>query len=298
MGEQLVLLYQNYGDFAVWDGGSYLSSLPLANVKDEDIGKVARTTDALTTSTIQRADLGAARTVGGVAIGPINISPGATFRIRAFSDADFSVAVAGGDSAIQTVAGTLIDWSNTSAWLAWEDPGFWFGIPNLFDLPKGLPTYLFYIFPTDVSARYWKIEEFDSANGDGHLDLSRAMICRAARLKLNGNPINYAPGDNSAGVIKIFDVNESLGGKRTRWNRGKRRTLRVVYPTIDESSAWADVFNLSMLDEGEQVFVVPDPTDTVNAQKRSFLAEIKTPPAIALANVSVASTALDLEEVL
>jgi hypothetical protein len=295
MGEQLVLLYQNYADKAVVSGGSYLSSLPIANVKDEDIGKVARTADALNASTIQLADLGATRTVGGVAIGPVNVSPGATFRIRAFSDAAYSVNVA--DSGIQTVAGSLIDWSNTGVWLAWEDPGFWFGIPNVFDL-LDLPTYLFFIFPTDVTARYWKSETFDAGNGSGHLDFARLMIARAARLKFRGNHINYVPGDNSANVIKIFDVNESLGGKRTYWNRGKRRTLRVVYPIIDESSAWSDVFNLSMLDEGEQVFVVPDPTDTVNAQKRSYLATVKTPPPIALANVSIAATALDLEEVL
>jgi hypothetical protein len=292
---QLVVLYQNYADSAVLGGGSYLSSLPLANVKDEDIGKVARTTDALNASTVQTADLGAARAVGGVAIGPVNVSPGATFRIRAFSDAAYSVAVA--DSGTQTVAGTLMDWSNTSLWLAWEDPGFWFGVPNIFD-SLDVPTYLFFIFPADVTARYWKSETFDTSNGDGHLDFARLMIARAARLKLSGNPINFAPGDNSAGVIKLFDVNESLGGKRTYWRRGKRRTLRVVYPVIDEASAWGDVFNLSMLDEGEQVFVVPDPADSANFQKRSFLATIKTPPAIALANVAIASTALDLEEVI
>jgi hypothetical protein len=295
MSENLVLLYQDYAKSAVLGGGSFLAALPLVNVKDEDIGKVARTTDALNLSTWLTADLGAARVVGGVAIGPINVSPGASFRISAFSDAAFTVSVGG--SGIQTVAGTLMDWSDTALWLSWEDPGFWFGIPNIFDGPK-VPTYLFFVFPSDVTARYWAVEVFDSANRDGHLDFGRLMIARAARLKLSGNPINYAPGDNSAGVIKLFDVTESLGGKRTRWNRGKRRTLRVVYPTIDESSAWNDVFNLSMLDEGEQVFVVPDPTDTVNAQKRSFLAEIKTPPPIALANVSIAATALDLEEVI
>ena len=82
-------------------------------------------------------------------------------------------------------------------------------------------------------------------------------------------------------VEKLADRVEALGGKRTRWNRNKKRVLRVTFPSLAESEMFGDVFRLNMLDEGEPIFVIPDPSDSTNFQKRSFLAELKEPPPIA-----------------
>lgn len=284
-----VALFGDYAASAVVGGGSWLASLPLTNVQDDDPRKVARSTNALNASTVATADLGAARSVGGVVIGPTNVTPGATYRIRSYSDAAYSVLVS--DSGVKTVAGTRIDWSNTGNWLAWENPGFWFGIPNIFE-EEAVPIFLVDILAANVSARYWKAEIFDESNGDGYVDIGVLKIARAFRPSKN-----YAPNSNSFAVEKLADRTESLGGKRTYWNRAKRRVLRVTFPSLAESEMFGDVFSLNMLDEGEQIFVVPNPDDSTNFQKRSFLATLKTPPPIALFNVARGSTALDIEEV-
>jgi len=286
-----VALYQNYADAAVLGGGSYLAALPVTNLKDEDIGKVARSTDSLNASTIVTCDLGSARTVGGVALGPTNISPGKTYRIRAFSDAGYSVNIY--DSGTQTVSGSLIDWSNTGNWLAWEDPGFWFGIPNVFDRSL-VPIWLVTILNADVVARYWKIEVFDAGNGDGFLQFGRLLIARAFRPSFN---YDFAA---EMLVQPIFDRVESLGGKRTDWDRGRRRTLRINFTgKLLYSELYGDVFRLSYVNgASRQIFVVPDPGDATNFQQLSFLATLKSPPPIVQAFFDRGTTVIDCEEVL
>jgi hypothetical protein len=288
MAQNFVLLYQNYADTAVLSGGSW--QLPLSNLRSDDIGRLARSTNSLNASTIVHADLGAARAVGGVAIGPTNISPGGSYRIRAYSDAAHTLLMYDGD--VTAVAGSLIDWSDTANWLAWENPGFWYGIQDLFS-KDDTPIFLINILADDVLARYWTIDIFDAGNADGYLEAGRLLISRAFRPSAN-----YEPGSNSFSVQKLADKVTSLGGRSTYWNRGKQRLLRVSFPFLSEDEGFGDVFRINMLDEGSQVFVVPDPEDATHFQTRSFLATVKAPPPIVQLGIGAASTALDLEEVL
>lgn len=285
----LTAIYQNYADAAVLSGGSYV--LPLSNVKDPDIGKVARSANLLAASTLLRVDLGAPRPIGGVALGPTNLSPGAQFRIRAYSDAAYSAQVY--TSGTQTLSGTLMNWSVPANWLAWEDPGFWFGIPNIFEQALFAP-WAFGIFQTDVTARYWLVEVFDEGNRDGYVQFGRLLMGRAFRPS-----INYVPGAEFR-VDPIYLRSESIGGRRDDWDIGRRRALRVSFPELlAESELFNDVLRMQhVLGASKQLFVVPDPDDAGNLQKRSFLATMKAPPPIVQAGMGRGSTAFDLEEVL
>lgn len=285
----LIAIYQNYADAAAVSGGSYV--LPLSNLKDPDIGRVARSTNPLATSTLLRVDLGAPRAIGGLALGPTNLSPGAQFLARAYSDAAYSVQVF--TIGTQTISGTLMDWGDPAHWLAWEDPGFWFGIPDIFEQALFAP-WAFAIFQADVTARYWLIEVFDEGNRDGYVQFGRLVMGRAFRPS-----VNYVPGAEFR-VDPIFMRSESIGGRRDDWDIGRRRALRVSFPELlTESELFNDILRMQhVLGASKQLFVVPDPDDTGNLQKRSFLATMKAPPPIVQAGMARGSTAFDLEEVL
>lgn len=280
-----VLLYNNFSDQGLFSGGSW--ALPLTNLQDADIAKVARSTDAQTTSTIIKVDLGRIQLVDGVAVGPVNMSPGATWRFRGYNDAAYTSLFY--DSGLQTNSGSVINWSDVNAWLEWEDPDFWYGIVGSQD---NLPQYLFHITPAARAAQYWKIELFDSGNFDGHLDIGRLLICQAFRPSLNYDE------NNSFTLLPLTDVQETLGGKRVYFERGVRRTLSCAF-TLDESEIFGEVFSVGLRSGvSRQVFVVPEPSDTVSGSRRSFLATLKTAPIMKQLNVARGSTVVDLEEVL
>jgi len=287
---KFVAIYQNYADAAVLYGGSYRVDYPLNNVRDLDIGRVARTSNPATSSAVIIADLGASRLVGGVVVGPTNQSPGSTYRIRASSFSDFSTLVY--DSGIQTVAGSTMNWSNTSLWLAWEDPGFWFGIPDVFDLAL-VPVWATTILPTSAFARFWKIEFFDSLNADGYIQFGRLVIGRAWRPAHNydyGGEFSCEP---------IYRRVEAVGGRRTDADLGRRRGYRLTFSNLPDSDLFNDVFRMRQYTgASKQVWVSADPDDSDNFQKRSFLATFKSPPPIVQANLDIGSTVIDCEEVI
>jgi hypothetical protein len=292
----LVLLGQNFADTGDLSGGSYNSALPLDHVKDEDIGVVAETSNALNASTIIIANLGAARHVGGVVVGPTNMSPGSTYRVRGYSD--LAMTSLSYDSGIQTIAGTTIDWGNQATWLAWEDPGFWEGVPNILERAD-VPLYLVEIIAeaslSQAFVQYWKIEIFDTANADGRLRFGRLGIFRAYRPA-----INYGE-DNQFVVNNPVDIRStSIGGKETIWTLAKPRSARFGLQWVDEDELFVDLFRFGRLDSSAQFFLVPDPDDTTSFQKRSFLCRLKTAPPIvqSLAPIGTGTTVIDAIEVI
>jgi hypothetical protein len=283
-----VILYRNLSDNAVLSGGSW--QLPLTNAQDPDIGIVARSTNALNASTTLLANLGSSLPVGGVALGPINSTPGSQYRVKAFSDSALTTLVY--DSGAKTFAGTSIDWSSTTNWLEWEDPGFWLGIPNAAD-DDGTPLYLFEVFPIDVLAQYWTISLIDSSNANGYVQFGRLMIAKAWRP----DP-NYAEDDNAVGFDFVTDKQETLGLLTNYWERGVRRTMRMSFPHIELADLFGTVYNLSITSGiSRQVFVIPNPDDTTNSRKRCWLATLSAAPALAQREIDRGSTAVDFIEV-
>lgn len=290
-----VVIYDNFADDAVLSGGSYLASLPLSNLQNEDIQLVARSTDALNASTKFSVDFGSVRPIGGIVLGPTNLSPGATWRVRSFAEAAHSTVMY--DSGVQTVSGSTIDWSDTNDWLEWEDPGFWYGIPDSFSL-NDLPSYIAEIVDSadaaDALAQYWLVETFDAGNADGHVDFGRLLFGRVFRPTFN-----YGT-DNSFNVSPLNTTPiESLGGRRFFWDRGQRRVLHLSFPMLSNDELFDDVFRIqNVVSNNQQVFISPDPADTTNFDKRSFLATLSNPPPIVQALADVGSTVIEAEEVL
>lgn len=282
---KLVVLYDIFSDSGILAGGSW--ALPLTNMQDPDIQRVARSTNAANASTLFTVNLGRIQAVDGIAFGPVNMSPGSTWRWRGYSDPAYSVLVY--DSGVQSVFGEVIDWTDVNDWLEWEDPDFWYGLASQLD---ELAQYLFHVAPTAKFAQYWKLEMFDAANADGYIEIGRLMIARAFRPSKN-----YL--DNSITPQPLTDVEESLGGLRGYWERGIRRTASYAFPSLSEAEVLGDSFRL-VLRAGisRHVFVVPDPEDVITGNRRSFLATLARVPELKQLLVARGSIACDFEEVL
>jgi hypothetical protein len=287
------VVYENYADGAVFSGGSY--SLSLENLKNDDIHRVARSSSLDPAATQFTVNLGAQRPVGAVILGPLNIAPGATFRIRSFADQDMTEPLY--DSSVITVGGTVIDWSDLSQWFEWEDNNFWEGVPQP-DLPE-LPRYAIGTIPAEVAgqglAQFWLVEINDPSNPSGYVDMGRLLMGRIFRPSLN-----YAPESNELSFSMLTDVTESLGGRRTYWFRGMRRLFRCSFPMGPENEAFEDWLRLAVRARTDkQIFVIPEETDDVDyLQRRAFLATLRQPPAIVQVLVERASVVFDAEEVI
>ncbi|MEH2476252.1 hypothetical protein V1281_002579 [Nitrobacteraceae bacterium AZCC 2161] len=286
-----VFLYRDYAVTGLLTGGSWRPALPLANVQNPDIGVVARSTDASHAATKLILDLGVTKIVGGFAIGPSNMSPGAAYRVRAYSDQALSDLLY--DSSVTIVPGSVIDWGDPGVWLEWENPDFWNGYIN-FDDTINLPLYLGIVFPADIFAQYFLVEIFDDVNPDGYVQIGRVLCTKAWRPSLN-----YAPDSNALGIEANTDVQTSIDGNRSYWEHAQRRTWRCSFPYLPEAEAFDSVFSMANASGvSRQVFIIPDPDDGTRARKRNFLATFKALPAIAQLNVELGSTELDFEEVL
>jgi len=158
-----------------------------------------------------------------------------------------------------------------------------------------LPRFEFHIPPTgsDTQKQYWLLEFFDVDNGDGHVDIGRLFMGRAFIPE-----VNYSQ-DNQLTIEPLTDVEESLGGLRSYWERGLRRTFRCSFQHLSETEMFDDVMRI-MLRSGisRQVFLVPDPDDESFGNRRSFLATFKQIPAMQQVLVERGTTAFDLQEVL
>ena len=118
---QLALYYGNYADAATLSGGSWAAGLPLNNLKNRMLRRVVRSTNASTASTVINIDLGTAQSIPAIFLGPYNASGGLKYRIRGAANSGMTSPLY--DSG--TVGASVVP----SLSLAWEDPGFWYGVP-------------------------------------------------------------------------------------------------------------------------------------------------------------------------
>lgn len=106
----IFLAWQNRIDDGTLSGGSWSSALPLTNVQNRQVQKVARSADAANASTKFDLDLGAAQSIGVLALVVHNISASGKVRISASNDTTAYDNIVAGSSDLTNAA-----WSRTGA---------------------------------------------------------------------------------------------------------------------------------------------------------------------------------------
>lgn len=232
---------------ATLSGGSWSTTLPLANLKDRLLTKLARSTNALAASTKFDADLGALRNLRLLALLGSNLSAAATVRWQLYTDSGYTQLVH--DTGALPMPWAALDAEVLTNWR----PDLW------------------HVLPSTQSGRYLRVTILDTANAAGYVEFGRALAMPAWQPAVNlnwGNPIHY---DHSATTIE-----RALGGPRYA---ARRRGLRVQ--TVDLAHLSPDEGHQALLEmqrtlgrDGE-LFFVHDPDQTgFWRRQRSYLATL------------------------
>lgn len=278
---RMILLYDNAADEGTLSGGSW--SQPLAAMQDPRTTRRARSSNLTAASTTFQIELNDIETFKAIAFGPTNFTSSAQYRLRGYSDSDYSIEVY--DSGVVGIGAQ----AENSLDLLWEDPNFWTGVQPIED-PDNSGFTVIHIFDEPTTAKYWLFEIDDAANPDGYIEIGRLYMGMAWQPSLNylGNTFGWKPNTT---------VQQSLGGSRYYNRRKALRFLRLSIPSLPLAEVMADVYRIQTISGlDKQVFIIPDPDDVLNRNKRSFLGNLTEPSAIEQLKVGRAATAFDITE--
>jgi hypothetical protein len=233
-----------------YGSGSWLAALPVSNIADRRLSKVARSTDATAANTKLRVDLGTARAVGVVAVLIPNLTKTSTPTIQ----------WKGGT----TAGGT--DVYNPGAVTAWptgivaEDVTSWDGtIMNVW----------LTAFPNST-ARHWELDIVDTANADGYLDVARVIIAGSTGLSVT------LDDGAQMGVESNTTSEDTDGGATLYSSKRRRRNDKFNISNLTNADALGTLHKMMFsLGTSGQVFWVPDPADTTYGWKRNYLGVLK-----------------------
>src|ERR1041385_3892616 len=156
---------------AVLTGGAFVEALPLENLKDRALARVARTIDTASSSTWFLMDLARQRSIRVLAIVKHNMSFSARLRIRASDDQTFATTRL--DQIFDAWPAANSDWNIDE--LEWENDNYWIGSFSQEDVEGQTPIFSV-VFPEVVQARYWRIDIMDNLNSAGFIDLGRVFL--------------------------------------------------------------------------------------------------------------------------
>lgn len=239
--------YSNKIDTATLSGGSWSTASPLDNLKSSVLSLLARSTDATTASTKFDADLGAAVSVGVVALVNTNATTAGQYRIRGSAVADFST--------------TVVD----TGWLDCYPAGV---------TEAGLEGYtraILHTFRSHYSARYWRIEFDDATNADGYVELGRVFV--GPYWQPSFNMIQGA----SLSWIDRDEVGETDSGVEYFSERADARLMTFDLRALPEAEAMESAFELQRLSRiSREVVFMFNPDDTAHRLRRSFLGRLRS----------------------
>jgi hypothetical protein len=283
---KLILLYNNAADEGTLSGG--LWSLPLTEMQDPRPTTRARSANLNTTSTLFKIQLTAPKTFRAIVFGPTNLSSGATYRIRCWSDAAHTALV------YDTGAITLGSTPQHTLDMHWTDVFWWSGASPIED-PGGAAggVWVVRVFPSDVTAQYWQFDINNTSNPDGFVSIGRLFMGMAYIPTYN-----FAPRNNQASFNPFTTIQQSASGTRFSNRRRAARTFSFSFPVLPKAEVLDDIYRISAISGlDKQVCVIPDPDDSTDQlSRRTILGNLSKMPAWALSNVDIGATGFDIIE--
>jgi hypothetical protein len=250
-----------------FSGGSWRSTLPLTNLADRRLARLARSTNLLTTSTTFDVDLQVARGVGLLALPKHTMSDGALVRWR-------------GSNAEGSFGSPVYD----SGWLSAWPLG-----ATIEDL-DGMNVSHVHIPATPQTARYWRCEIDNASNPAGFVDLSRVVIA-GTWYPSTGMSVGAKIGLESATERVVTD-----GGAALYRPKPIRRLWDFTIPMLEEMESFAVAWRMMrQLGEHGQLFFVFDTQDPF-MHERAFLCVIREMSAVEYPYADSQSVAFRLVE--
>ncbi len=251
-----IIASPNLIDAATLSGGSWTAGLPLANLQNRILGKVARSTNAAIGSTKFILTYASAIYADVLALVAHNLSQDALYRVSA----------SGGYN-----SGWLRVWAELpSEYLEWEQDRYWSGLPAASDIALFTKT-LVHTMPKDTNGVTWTVEINDTANAAGYVQAGRVFIGTGFQPRYNmsyGAQIGFETGTS---------VEEAYSGTEYFDRRNGYRVARFTLEHLTKSEALGDVLALQRNAgiDGEVLFV-NDPDDLEWRIQTAFLGRLRT----------------------
>jgi hypothetical protein len=259
-------------DSGTLSGGSWQSTLPLANIRTQDIYQVARSTNATTPNTQFRIDFGTTLTryLSLFLVLGHNLSTAATFRVTLGANADGSSPTY--DSTALAAWRAVVVWgANPFGGFAWDGTSY----------PEGFvsPPIIRHKFPAVQAVgngghRYMHVYFTDTANAAGYVQLGRVL----------GGPVWQPEIGCEYGVsMQVVDPSEVVrtrGGMRIASNDARYRQARLRLSYLNDAEAWGYLYEWDRLGKRREVWFETDydRADEIGDRRSMYAALAETSP--------------------
>lgn len=260
------ICHPNRIDSATLSGGAWVESLPLENLQDRALARIARSIDADPESTWFDIAFDRQRTIDVIAFIAHNFSFSCRLRLRASDQSDFSTLKL--DSTFDAWPAVSGDWNIDE--LEWENDNYWLGSYTQEDT-EGQTPIASRVLPSPVQARYWRIDIADSNNPAGYIDLGRVFIGNVfLRTKIN---MSYGA---SFGYEDSTGIETAISGAEYFDPREPIPVVRFELAYMSEEEAYAQALELiRRAGLSKEVFFIFDPTDSTYAPQRNIYGRLR-----------------------
>jgi hypothetical protein len=245
------ILWNKPTDSGVYSQGGWLAGLPLGNLVEADVRRVARSTGVTAAETRFRVDLGAVMPVfiSDFVLLQHNLTTAATIRFVVTDDATDAAA---GARTLDT--GALAVWEATvlpgaRPWGLWP----WAGIdPSVY--PSG--TAFFHRSGQAGLGRYLWCYIADAANPAGYVEIGRFMAGAAWSPRVNAS---YGA---SIRWVDPSEAKRTRGGRRIVTARPRFRQFEISLGRLSQDEAFGVAFEIDrQLGKGGNFYLVMDPAE-------------------------------------
>lgn len=249
---------------ATLSGGSWTT---LANLNNSDYWRIARSTNASTSSTVINIDIGSIQALRAIALAAHNLSASASWRIKLGSTAGGNDIYDSGNQAVWAMA--------FDAEYSWEDQFWWEGYTGSDDY-TGSPHLACWPLPNWYSARYARIEITDTDNAAGYVQIGKLFV---------GGGFQPALGAGYGGLSESWiDSSEMITSAAGDESFISRRRLRQAQFQLDHLTASAEFQSLYEMQRRQglsgEVLFLPEPTSIAECQRRGFIGRLSELSAI------------------
>lgn len=279
--------YGNKIDTATLSGGSWQATLPLNNLKNRRLSKLARSTNATNAFTKFVVDLGSAQNVQCIALILHNISVSGTVQIKGNATNVFT-APSYDSGVVQAYSSGVIP----PELLEWEEDNFWLGTLSQQAL-AGYRAPFFLLLPSAQFLRYWQFELFDASNPDGYLQIGRVFIGKQFTPTRN-MAYGQSLGDSDDSIFETSLTGEEFIDQRTTF-----RTHKFELQLLSKTEAYSGILDIQRTTGiTKEIFLVGDNDDTSNINRRSFLGRFKMLNPIVQKTPSLYSCQFEIKEII
>ena len=260
----ITLAYPNRIDQGTVSGGSWLTTLPLVNIQNRRLSKLARSSNLLVASTQFNISLSASRSIGCVALVNHNLSVSATVRIRGNSTNSFTTPLYDSGQVSVWPSGMI-----PQALLEWEDDNFWLGTVA----QEAIAGYKapFAVFFNNQNLQYFLIEITDTGNPAGYVQVGRVFLGKTFTPTV-GMSLN-----NTLGRVDVSVFDTALTGEEFIDQKTQYQVFNFNLEYLSKDEAYATLLDMqTQLGTTGELFVSGDPADVSNAPRRNFLGRMQS----------------------